>query len=203
MKRVKGTKDTSMIDWSEKFYYNVESPSGLSCSRDIYGGKKYAVLCKRKDDHVGYLPKVKHGEYWSVWYERSCYKAHRIIWELFNGPIPPDKIIDHIDGNKSNNEIGNLRLVSEKQNATNARKYANNTSGVTGVYFDTKTDRKGVGRKYCKVCFQDADGKQHTKSFSIEKLGKEVAFNRAVEYRNASMQLLKDSGLDYTDRHGK
>ena len=48
---------------------------------------------------------------------------HRVIWHYFNGDIPDDKQIDHIDGNKLNNSISNLRCVSPSQNMRNPNTY--------------------------------------------------------------------------------
>lgn len=48
------------------------------------------------------------------------YKAHRIIWSLFNGPIPEGMLIDHIDGDPGNNKIENLRLATRQQNNANS-----------------------------------------------------------------------------------
>ena len=42
--------------------------------------------------------------------------AHRIIWEMFNGEIPEDMIIDHINGNPNDNRIENLQCIKQKQN---------------------------------------------------------------------------------------
>ena len=47
---------------------------------------------------------------------------HRILWETFNGDIPEDLTIDHIDRNKSNNQLDNLRLSTRRQNAWNQQK---------------------------------------------------------------------------------
>jgi len=41
--------------------------------------------------------------------------------------------IDHIDGNRDNNAIANLRLASSMQNAANRRRSARNKSGFKGV----------------------------------------------------------------------
>lgn len=49
------------------------------------------------------------------------YRAHRIIWSLFNGEIPEGMLIDHIDGNKQNNKIENLRLANRVQNNANSK----------------------------------------------------------------------------------
>lgn len=48
---------------------------------------------------------------------------HRIIWETFNGEIPQGKEIDHIDCNKQNNALSNLRLITHSENVKLA--YAN------------------------------------------------------------------------------
>lgn len=48
------------------------------------------------------------------------YRAHRIIWSMFNGEIPEGMLVDHIDGNVSNNTISNLRLVTRQQNNANS-----------------------------------------------------------------------------------
>ena len=42
--------------------------------------------------------------------------VHRIVWESFNGPIPDDMDVDHIDGNPQNNALSNLRLLSHQDN---------------------------------------------------------------------------------------
>ena len=44
------------------------------------------------------------------------YKVHRFIWECFNGIIPEEKEIDHINNNKEDNHLCNLQLVTHQQN---------------------------------------------------------------------------------------
>lgn len=59
--------------------------------------------------------------YWSFMYDGKNYLAHRVIWELHNGPIPEGYEVDHIDVDKTNNMLDNLRLVTHKQNALNTK----------------------------------------------------------------------------------
>lgn len=57
------------------------------------------------------------------------YSVHRLIYETFKGPIKGK--IDHIDGNKTNNHIDNLRDVSQSENMINA--YTNGHTNQVGV----------------------------------------------------------------------
>ena len=59
-----------------------------------------------------------------VYWNGKLYFAHRLIYILFNDcEIPEDLQIDHIDGNPSNNEPNNLRLVSNRENQQNQKKH--------------------------------------------------------------------------------
>lgn len=62
----------------------------------------------------------------------TLYQAHRIAWAIYYGEWPVSAI-DHIDHDKTNNKISNLRLASDSVNNKNKSKQHNNKSGVTGV----------------------------------------------------------------------
>lgn len=51
---------------------------------------------------------------------------HIVVWVTHFGPVPKNKEIDHIDGDKSNNTIGNLRVVTHAQNMGYARERLGN-----------------------------------------------------------------------------
>lgn len=65
------------------------------------------------------------------------YKAHRLAW-LYVYDKWPEKNLDHIDGNRSNNKISNLREATQSQNMSNRSKTIINTSGYKGVHFRRK-----------------------------------------------------------------
>jgi len=68
------------------------------------------------------------------------YMAHRLVWLYYYGFIPKKKIqIDHINQNRSDNRIANLRLVTIQENQKNRKISQNNKSGCMGVY---KVNRK-------------------------------------------------------------
>ncbi len=60
--------------------------------------------------------------------------VHRLIWFYVHGYLP--EYIDHIDGNKRNNRIENLRSVTHAENHQNKGPQSNCWSGVPGVTFD-------------------------------------------------------------------
>ena len=60
------------------------------------------------------------------------YYQHRLIWLYVHGSWP-DGPIDHINGNKSDNRIENLRIATPSQNQHN-RKKTKSKSGMTGAY---------------------------------------------------------------------
>lgn len=65
------------------------------------------------------LDTVGRDGYVRLWVNHEMRFAHRVIWEFVNGPIPKGGEIDHVDGNRSNNAISNLRLVNSSQNGQN------------------------------------------------------------------------------------
>lgn len=70
---------------------------------------------KTYQDRDGYLK-------YSLYLNKTNYnlRVHRVVWEIFNGPIPMGMTVDHVDGNKLNNNIENLQLLSPEDNARKA-----------------------------------------------------------------------------------
>lgn len=84
-----------------------------------------------KGDMAG--SKGSHG-YLQVKVLNNSYLSHRAIFLMTRGFLP--KYVDHIDGNKLNNKIENLRECTSSQNKCNTTRYKNNKSGVKGVFWD-------------------------------------------------------------------
>ncbi len=73
-----------------------------------------------------------------------------------------DKVVDHINRNKKDNRITNLRIVDKSLNAFNCDLRKTNKSGYTGVWFrkDTRKWCAGIkknGKKYCLGCYESID----------------------------------------------
>ena len=125
--------------------------------------RKYSVDCERgllletatgrvadtQEHSKGYQVKTING---------STRGVHRFIFEAYHGvQLPPQLQIDHIDGNKKNNRIRNLRLVTNtqnNQNKPNAR--SDSKSGIKGVHVDQRGRYVATFRKKRVGTFQTA-----------------------------------------------
>lgn len=74
--------------------------------------------------------------YISVSIYGMIFNAHVIIFAIHHGYIP--EMVDHIDRDKTNNHIDNLRAATKTINAINTGINNNNTSGTKGVYFNKR-----------------------------------------------------------------
>ncbi len=60
--------------------------------------------------------------YHHIQIQKKTYKLHRIVFYMFHGRDPGKKVIDHINGDKSDNRILNLRAVTRRQNNSNTKR---------------------------------------------------------------------------------
>lgn len=146
----------------EKFYYK--------------DGELLYKSGKRKDKIAG----CHKGNYYRICINCNVYQLHRVIFLYFHGYMP-EKEVDHIDRNKYNNKIENLREVSWQCNARNSKIEIRNTSGIKGVNWN-KRDK--YWRAFIKV-----DGKFY-------HIGKSNDFVEAVCMRLAAEQALNWGGCD-------
>jgi hypothetical protein len=110
--------------------YSEESSTGLVWRVSRCGRAK-------KGQEAGRI----HQGYFRVGFNGEDYRNNRVVYFLCTGIDPEEKTVDHEDGNSFNNKIWNLRLATHKQNNHNRRKHNNNTSGVTGVYWDKSANK--------------------------------------------------------------
>ena len=98
-----------------------------------------------KNSHAG---KAKPGRiagaaggngYLVIGIDRKRFFAHRLVW-LWHYGVWPKHQIDHINGNRTDNRIENLREATLEENRQNTRDRKNNT-GFRGVYFNARPGR--------------------------------------------------------------
>ena len=118
-KRKKGMKRISPQNVDIKcdvfHYHPIYTNFGANKFGQIYNKKtkRVSIGCisnsgymKKTLNQIGLLPKK--------------YFIHRFVYECFNGDIPPNYEINHIDSNKQNNCIKNLELMTRSENAKHA-----------------------------------------------------------------------------------
>jgi len=67
-------------------------------------------------------------------------RAHRVIWAMQTGEWPIS-FLDHINGDRADNRIANLRLATPSENARNSSSYRNSTSRFRGVSWHQKAQK--------------------------------------------------------------
>ena len=81
------------------------------------------------------------GRYVVVSYKNESWQSHRFCFYLGTKKDPGNMQVDHIDQNKQNNKLENLRLRTNSQQQLNTRLRSNNRSGHAGVFFDKKGNK--------------------------------------------------------------
>ena len=104
--------------------------------------------------------------------QKQSFYVHRLLWQMFVGPIPDDKQIDHIDRDRSNCKLENLRLASRSQNAQNSKGCRLNKTGYRGV---TK-----VARNSYEVRIRTSGGKRIRVGVFNTKEEAAIAYNQAA-----------------------
>jgi len=131
----------------------------------------------KKGDRVTYQNTMG---YVVVFIENKPYYAHRIIWLWHHGYVPENNL-DHINRNKSDNRIENLREVSQQCNMRNSKTNTRNKTGVKGISYDDSREKYVAQiRAFGKNC----------------NLGRHSDFNEAVLTRFAAEQCLGWKGCD-------
>lgn len=170
--------------FKEYLEYDTTSPSGLRWIKSISVGKMHNRFVVKSGDIAGTINKVSG--YWQVRLERKTYRIHRVVYALFHGEC--HGIIDHIDGNKLNNIIENLRLVSSEDNAKN--KIHKSSNYLPYTHISEKLKRVQVTTI--------VDGVRYCKPFLFSSGGKEVAIQNARLYLESLLPDFIKNG--YTQR---
>ena len=119
--------------------------------------------------------------YCQVKFKGRMVRYHVVVFVLLKGDIPAGYVIDHIDGNTINNNISNLRLVTNRQNNQNRAIHRNGR--LVGCFYD-KQRRKwraqiGVNGKRKYLGLFDTEQEAHEAyTGCLEEIENESLCNR-------------------------
>lgn len=139
---MKNLRDLSAEDVRKVLRYSSETGEFTWLIRPTYS--------MRSGDHAGAVD--SRNGYSRIRINGKLYLAHRLAWLYVNGEWPTDEI-DHIDLNRGNNRISNLREATKSENMRNKRAHRNSKSGVKGVHWHKQH------RKYAATIHRDGKSK--------------------------------------------
>ena len=143
--------------------------------------------------------KSKRG-YWQISFKGRPLVAHRLVWVLHNKEDLDDScLINHIDGNPSNNSPSNLEKVTSLENCHKKVNYKPSKTGHTGIIL--KKDRKGNYITVYAFCPHPTK-KGTAKSFSADKYGYDEALRLAIEWRESKLKELYPQIYDKENTSG-
>jgi hypothetical protein len=94
------------------------------------------------------------------------YQAHRAVWEARNGPIPPEKVLDHLCKNKNCVNDEHIELVGKGENTDRAVEITRirQASATTCAFGHALTagntySPKGTAKRRCRKCMALAAAK--------------------------------------------
>ena len=118
--------------WRSIDGYDNYAVSSFGRVKNVKTGK----ILKARNDKYGYL-RVNLYEYRVM----KTHKIHKLVANAFIDNPNNKQCVDHIDNNKANNHISNLRFATYKENNQNSSISTRNTSGCKGISWNKKAKK--------------------------------------------------------------
>lgn len=150
---------------TQEFLHTVFEYKNGNLYRKISAGRS------KKGDIAG----SKHPNgYCKIAIKNKTYLIHRVIFLMVKGYCP--EFIDHINNNRSDNRIENLRSCSREENHKNQKIPKTNSSGIKNVYWDKRTN------KWCVALRINKNQKKYIGLYESKDLAKISAINARNKY---------------------
>lgn len=119
---------------------------------DYRDGHLYWKVRKATSIHIGDKAGSPINGYLSVMIDGKNWMSHRLIYLIHHGYMP--NIIDHLNNDRSDNRIENLREANNQTNAYNQIMKRNNKSGIKGVSWNKDRKKWAVRVNHNKKTYQ-------------------------------------------------
>lgn len=141
----------------------------------------------RKPGTIGKVAgSIHHSGYQIIGIFGRYYMAHRLAWLIEHGEWP-QSLIDHANGDRSDNRIDNLRCADFSENRRNSKINKNNRSGVKGVSWNSSI-KKWHARIRHQGCYK------HLGFFSDIELAELVINEARVKFHGEFANLGRKDG---------
>ncbi|GKK65532.1 HNH endonuclease [Klebsiella variicola] len=151
---------TGVFTWKKRAREEFSSQRAHSTFNAKFAGKQCGSLTNK---------------YLTIRINNSLYYSHRLAWAMHYGEWPVGDV-DHINMDKTDNRISNLRLARRRDNMNNLTATKSNKSGFIGVYW-AKRERKWVSGI-------TIDYKFHHLGYFDDPVSAASAYNAACEKAN-------------------
>ena len=123
---------------------------------DYEASRDGIVRHKRNRENIGWVSKLGYMQVTVGGEKKKKYLSHRFIYECYNGLIPAGFVVDHINRNKLDNRIENLRVVTQQENCFNSAprirsQYRSPVIGIMDIQEKVFPSMYSAG-KYYDIC---------------------------------------------------
>lgn len=179
-----------MLEEDENGLYKISSYGRVKSFKQYIEGKIIDGTIRKNDKYI------------TVHLKKKSQLIHRLVAKYFI-PNPNNyKLVDHIDGNKQNNCIDNLRWVTQSMNIQNAKRSQNNKSGIKGICFNNHKQKWSAyfnynGKQICRE-FHTKDDAIKYRQKMVENFYSSEHYSDEIRETNDSNQI-QEIYTDYSD----
>lgn len=185
---------------NERFIYinNNKTDYTVSDTGDVYSLNYGRTNTKRKltlleDKMTGYLCV-------NIYYKKKLYRkyVHRLVAEAFIYNFENKPEVNHIDGNKKNNNVSNLEWCTDRENTVHAIK-----TGLRKIYTgENATDAKISNKTAHKICQMLEDNLYGTREIS-DKLDVPTSIVNNIKHKKCWLEVSKLYNIDNHNTRSK
>lgn len=168
---------------NKRFYVSNESKTGLKW-------RNTTLFRVKNGGDAGSLKRARGKTYYAVKIGHKAYQTHRIVYLLTHGTLCSTLVINHIDGDSTNNSVTNLEAITQRENSLKHKINRNNSSGANGV---RPRFYKGILKGF-EVRFPTSAHKTSSKVFSLSKYSsEEECLTTAKNYQQSQINLILEN----------